>query len=453
MRLKIILCLLTLSFFSTLQAAPNLQLIPDEQRDRTFVVMCEDGRQLVAGLKITFLDAQPGVSYQITAMGIEDFDPVIAVVTEPGVGECNNNEPDSIGSQVAVPGIGFLEASAATAQLDATAPRSASETLEVLVGGYAETSGRFAVAIEDFDITTPDEVNRFLVQVPSASSREPLGVFMIGRTNDLNPYLTLVTDLQQYADPFDVEAVTPTQVCDDSANATCVTTPAMEGGGVIIENGQTFVADNLDAGIIRAPGSNDPILYNFSSAAGESIGDYSIVMTGTAPGDPTSTEFICDNVAFSIERVSSSYSATFGPENLLDNDPTTGWATTVDVEAPQTEEEETARPLEEFIVIRLDGRRLVDRVRVNGYSPTVRFEANSLQDFSVAVQNLNGDQVTVFNGRSPLQPGYRTYRFLPIEVEVVGFVFKSNYGGNFLEVADIQVCAAPAPEAPTEPTP
>lgn len=440
MRIAVFSILMTLCLgVSAVLAQQDDVVVTEANRDNSFVVQCEDGRQLVGGVKITFLDVSPGFSYQVTAMGVQDFDPAIAVVTEPGIGECNNNNPEVVGSQVAVPGIGFAEAQATAAQFLARAPRDPSENLEILIGGYAGSSGRFAAVIENFGVNPAEELDRFLMQVPTSSAREPLGVFMIGQTDNINPYMQVVDNLEQYIDPFDVETVTISAICDDVTVEPCDDTPSMDGGGVILENSETYVADNLDAGIIRAPNTNQPMLYSFGASQQDSTGDYAIVVTGTAPGHPTDPRFICDNVAASIERVSSSYSSAYGPENLLDGDPTTGWATTVVSQATATEEEQ--QTIEEFIVVRLDGRRLVDRVRVNGYSPSENFEDNSLRGFSVAVQNINGDQVTVFSGNAPRQPGFRDYRFLPIEIEAVGFVFESNHGGNFLEVADIQVCA------------
>jgi hypothetical protein len=91
--------------------------------------------------------------------------------------------------------------------------------------------------------------------------------------------------------------------------------------------------------------------------------------------------------------------------------------------------------------VRLNGLDRVNQVRLNTYSPTEGFRDNSIRAFSIAVQNADAEQVTVFNGEAPLQPGYRTYSFLPIEINMIALVFKSNYGGQFYEVADIQVCA------------
>lgn len=416
------------------------QLEPTEETptsESEFLLTCEDGLEIVVSSRIVLRQVSPEFSYRFTAVGIDDYDPVLAVITGPGSGNCNDNVDGLGGSQIAVPGIGFVEANDLSAQVTARTALNQFGDVEVAVGGIAGSTGQFAVVVEGFRISPSTELDQVLISVPGAAANETLGVFMIGRTDNLDPIMRLYDGSTAENGTIDLSTLSPLAICDDGGTDSCVTTPTLNGGGAALETGNVYIADGVDAGIIYTPRTTSPLLYTFGSSDGASSGDYVVVVTGTAPGDPDDPAAICNNVAAGIERVSSNYSALYLPENLLDNDPSTGWATTVGPVDPATGLSTT----EEFVVVRLSGLHRVSRVRLNTYSPTEGFESNSIRAFSIAVQNADLQQVTVFNGEATLQPGYHTYSFLPIEVDMIAFVFQSNYGGGFFEVADIQVCA------------
>ena len=97
---------------------------------------------------------------------------------------------------------------------------------------------------------------------------------------------------------------------------------------------------------------------------------------------------------------------------------------------------------EVFVVVALETPIVVDAIRINGYATSLTYQNNSTRSFQIAINDVTGGIVTALNAEVPLQPGYHTYQFLPVELIEVGFVFTGNYGGGQLEVADIQVCAA-----------
>src|SRR5690606_1650840 len=130
-------------------------------------------------------------SYRVTAFGIDQFDPVVAVISQPGRGDCNDNIEGLADSQVAVPGIGFVEANDLSAQTTARTPLNQVSDIEIVVGGVAGSVGQFAVVIEGFRVNPSTEFDQVLVSVPAATVNEALGVFMIGRTNALNPFMRL----------------------------------------------------------------------------------------------------------------------------------------------------------------------------------------------------------------------------------------------------------------------
>jgi hypothetical protein len=136
----------------------------------------------------------------------------------------------------------------------------------------------------------------------------------------------------------------------------------------------------------------------------------------------------CHNVAVSIGDYSSEYSASYGPINLLDGDPATGWSSEGGTEV-------------EYVDIHLDGMQTVYGVLFNSYSPSSGYETDSIKDFSVETIMPSGETRVLFKGQAAFQPGYQSYTFNPAETDHLRFLFTSTYGGGYFEAADIMVCA------------
>src|SRR5690606_9229501 len=150
-----------------------------------FLLECQDGMEIAVSSRIVLRQVSPEFSYRVTAIGIDTFDPVVAVISEPGVGECNDNIGGLSGSQIAVPGVGFVQANDLSAQITARTPFNQFGDIEIAVGGVLGSIGQFAVVIEGFRINPSTEIDQILVSVPNAAVNESLGVFMIGRTDNL----------------------------------------------------------------------------------------------------------------------------------------------------------------------------------------------------------------------------------------------------------------------------
>ena len=438
---------------TTVLAAPPKQDVSGQGNlaDDVFRVTCDTGEEILGGTIFTFLAINPGFSYRVTTIGIGEFDPVMAVITGPGIGNCNDDNTSVAGSQVAVPGVGLIEGDNLDSQV--TVSTSVSGNVDVVVGGYQGATGQFAMVVEGLAINPRDELDGFLISVPTVLINEPIGVYMVNRSGSrVDPYLQLAGGHGLQQDPLDFNQAQILMICDDAGVGDCSNTEQFPGGGVDITNGFRYEADTNDAGISIALGSTDKFLYAFGSYNSETTGDYAIIVVGTVPGSldekpatgttmmgannpgstgnttGASTGATCNNVATSIVGVSSQYDNTYAPENLLDNNPQTSWSTSGITDT-------------EYFMVGFNQVYTISQVRLNGYAATQGFQNDSVQNFVIGYIGADNNAVRILEATAPLQAGYQTYTFAPVQVDHLMFALVSNYGGSNFEISDVMVCA------------
>lgn len=384
-------------------------------------VTCPGG-DTVIGHRLVFTSVEsPRVT--LTALGIADFDPVLVVIDSDGTPECVFSDNRQVGSAVAVPGLGRAVANSFTTRYVGSVQGN---QLDVIVGGLAGRSGRYALVVDGMTIRPDEDDDPMRLRIPQAASGEWLGVFMFG-DGSLDPMMTV-------SQP---EAEFPLVECDNAGTSTCPASTTLADRGIQFENGDLTVGEVTDAGVLNVYRTAE-LIYTLGSSRNASDGPYKLLITGTAPGSLLDSSLICDNVVAGVVGASPAYNDIYAQENVLDGDPTTLWVTDNPGVDPDTEE-----PLERvFIVLRLDGRQRVDRIRVNGYTNQRDLANNALRAFEVVLNNPENELVTALEAEAPLQPGYQTYRFLPVELEEIGLLLKTNYGGSLFTVTDVQVCAA-----------
>lgn len=262
-------------------------------------ITCDTGEEIRGGVQFSFININPGFSYTVTAIGIDGFDPVIAVETQPGIGTCNDDAPAAARSVMPIPGEGRAIGDSLTAQVRFTSPRRGFP-LNITVGSYGDEGGQFVMVIEGLAISPFSELDGFSIRVPTSVAQEELAVYMVARTTSLDPYLQVGRGpglTEAYVDnEFDPELVDFENVflqldCDDAGlnigESDCRDTPAFSPGSEIdIANGSTYVTGDVDAGIVGIPENSDPLLYIFGSSGGRSGGDYAILIIGYVPDAP-----------------------------------------------------------------------------------------------------------------------------------------------------------------------
>ncbi|MBN1966238.1 MAG: PPC domain-containing protein, partial [Anaerolineae bacterium] len=227
-----------------------------------------NGVTIPAATLVTFADVRPGFTYRVTVLGLDGFDPVIGLEAEDGSSLCNDDEPLAAGSQVAVPGTGLVTANALTSQVTFTTSGAIGD-IYMRIGGFGGQGGRYVAVFEGMAIAPSTEQDAATLEVSESIMNETIYVYMVSRTTALDPYMRLEgTGI----------------ICDDAGIGTCADTPAFPGGGVSINNGNTYVAGGLDAGLGVVPGSTGELTFLFESFGGNSAGDYAMIVIGAAPG-------------------------------------------------------------------------------------------------------------------------------------------------------------------------
>lgn len=216
---------------------------------------------------VTFDDVRPGFTYQVTVLGLDGFDPVIALFAEDGSAICNDDELAATGSLVDVPEIGVVTADGLTAQVMFTTSGSIGD-IEMNIGGFGGSGGRFIAIFEGLAIAPSNELDGVLVTTAAVPNGEDMYVYMVSQTGALDPYMSLPE--------WGI-------ACDDIGSEGCMGVPGFSGGGIDIANGGTYVTGPFDAGIgIVSDGT--PQYFQFASFGGQSAGNYAMVIYGAAPG-------------------------------------------------------------------------------------------------------------------------------------------------------------------------
>jgi|GEM_PF-5071029 len=403
----------------------------NQAQDDLYLVTCPDESQII-GHRLTIPNLSGGDALEFNLLGVGNFPARMAVIRSADSVECSAPDESLIGSAVAVPGLGRVEAKAFISR---QTYRPSQGTLDVIIGGAPGISGQWTLVVNNLSIDSNGETHTMQVAVPPASRGEWLGVFMMAGTEEslLDPYMVMIGGTPE--DGIQLE-------CDNAGAASCPnSTTLFERGVVFADNEELFyVGDVFDAGILGVF-PYGKLVYEMGAARQDNTGSYLLIASGTAPGDINKSSLICDNVVAGIQDASAAYNALYPAQNLLDNDPETRYVTT----APAPE---TSNPIPTFIVIQLSGVHIVDRVRIGGYisNPELQPNPNSPQNVSIAFLGDGAtDLVLATTVELRPQPTYQTIDFLPAQTTELGIILQTNFGGSLYEIADIQVCAVQAP--------
>lgn len=281
----------------TTEAEPDFPVVGNGVRGNQAVeifIDCDTGERVQAGVQFSFINVNPGFPYTVTAIGLEGFDPVLAVETRPGIGECNDDDPDVEGSTIPIPGGALVEASRRSSQIRFTTPQRGFPT-NITVGSFNESGGDFVLIIEGFRIDPRDELDGFSIRVPSSVATEPLGVYVIAADTSLDAIMGVGAGdglSQAYSgndfepDDVDYDNISyPLLFCDNIGVETCDFTPELVQQAFSIKGGGNYVYGPTDAGLVLIPNMTDPLLYAFGSSSSETVGDYAILVYGTVPGN------------------------------------------------------------------------------------------------------------------------------------------------------------------------
>ena len=189
-------------------------------------VTCTDGTSFDNGVEIVVSQMRSGYTYTATAIGVNGFDPVLAVLnTKTGQGLCNDDEPDAANYAADLP-TGYAPAASTTAQISFNQNISSTfADVSLVVGGYGNQSGEFVLLIEGMAVTDADgigDVFKVNLTPGMVASGVPVTTYMITRgQSNVDPLLYLGDkDNNPLADSKGA-----TVYCDDAGDSSTCYTP------------------------------------------------------------------------------------------------------------------------------------------------------------------------------------------------------------------------------------
>ncbi len=166
------------------------------QESSGVAVTCDDGSSFNNGVEVTVVQMRAGFSYTATAIGIGDFDPVLAVLDANGRGLCANNIAEAANYSADLPTTGAVASSrnSAQVQFSQTSGQNMAD-VSIVVGSVGSADGEFVLILEGMAATRADgRGDPFAVRLTPGmvASDVPLTVYMISVTNALDPHVSLV---------------------------------------------------------------------------------------------------------------------------------------------------------------------------------------------------------------------------------------------------------------------
>jgi hypothetical protein len=155
---------------------------------------CADGTEINNGVEVA-VNLPRGVTYTVTALGVGDFDPIIAVRDPNGRINCVDDAQGAIRYTANLPTTGFIRNADTNAQIEFSQDSDSFGSVSIIVGGFDGMDGEFALVIEGGDIADDDGTgDPYAVRVSPnmIESGVPLTLYMLGAGADLDPFLQLV---------------------------------------------------------------------------------------------------------------------------------------------------------------------------------------------------------------------------------------------------------------------
>jgi hypothetical protein len=179
-------------------------------------VTCTNGSHIQGGVEV-LVNMRPGYTYTATALGVDGFDPVLAVLDAAGNGLCDDDVAAAAGYSASLPTTGFVPSSSLNSQVSFSPDTFGFSDISLVVGGYNGAGGEFVLVLEGMAVTANDgrgfsAGDPFAVRVSPnmINSGVPVSAYMISLDANLDPYMTIVDGGNN-----------PQMICDDAGTTSC----------------------------------------------------------------------------------------------------------------------------------------------------------------------------------------------------------------------------------------
>lgn len=242
-------------------------------------VTCDSGQSFTNGIEVVVIQMRTGFTYTATAVGLNGFDPVLAVLGESGSGLCADDDFAAAEYSVDLPTTGYVEPSGLSSQVRFSNNYNSSfADISLVVGGFGDSAGEFVLILEGMALTSADGIgDPFAVRITPGmvDSGVPLTTYMISVTNSFDPMIAVVDsnyDIVQLDDGSQV-------YCDDAGNSSlCFGESAPLGNSYVSRtDGRYLPGGQLDS-MLTIPLAealiDNYITYVMRSPGMETYGDY-----------------------------------------------------------------------------------------------------------------------------------------------------------------------------------
>lgn len=208
---------------------------------------CPSGQQISNGVEVA-VNMRPGFTYTATVVGVDGFDPVLAVVNRGEVFDCNDDSSDAATYEVNLPSTGRVGTSRFNSQLPFSHTFDGFEDISLVVGGFGGSVGEFVLILEGMAVTSADgsganagDPFRIRLTPNIVNATIDATVYMIGVDASVNPLVRLV-------DPDSNEILS----CDDAGNTNRCSAGSlpMDSAFVTRNNGRFADADESDSMLV-----------------------------------------------------------------------------------------------------------------------------------------------------------------------------------------------------------
>jgi hypothetical protein len=242
------------------------------------------------GVEVIVILMRAGFTYTATAIGIDGFDPILAVLdTDSGNGTCVDNAPNASYYTVDLPSTGVVPPGNTTAQLrfsQDTGQNMANQSL--VVGGFDSMPGEFVLILEGMAVTSADGAgDPFEIRVTPGmlGSGVPLTVYQIATVSGLDTHTSMAfwqDDVWNYYTDDDGNQLF---YCDDAGTDFCWGSSASLSNSVVAQQNQRLLGGGRFDSMIQFPlgGLEDLVaeglyLDFLMSSASNTNGNYTVVI-------------------------------------------------------------------------------------------------------------------------------------------------------------------------------
>lgn len=242
-------------------------------------VTCDDGTTFSNGIQVIVVQMRSGYTYTATALGLNGFDPVLAVLdTQTGRGLCVDDDINAAAYSAWLPTTGQVNPSRVNSQITfANNSQYAFANVSLVVGGLNNSAGEFLLILEGMALTSADgDGDPFALQITPgmiASGIVPT-TYMISISSRFDPLMALYDPERGYL----MDSSKNYYACDDAGDAASCwgESYSMAGSYVSRTHGRQLGGGGLDA-MLRLPvvAGQEWQYYNFMMrSARNTYGDY-----------------------------------------------------------------------------------------------------------------------------------------------------------------------------------